>query len=124
MGEPIPSKWLSPGFDELVAEFPELVLAYDYPSYPGAMAGAGRWVDLYYGDTPVGRLWTNDRDACGIDQLPGCNTDLYTREVLQLRLFHHARVPCTRAYRTVSGRYRHGPDTNGDLRAADATERW
>lgn len=118
MGDPIPSKWLSPGFDRLVAETPELVLAYDLPDYPGAMAGAGRWVDLYYCDTPVGRLWTNDRNGCGIEQVPVCSADLYTREVLQLRLFRYAGLPATRAYADVLRRYRHSRETTGDLGAA------
>ena len=118
MGDPIPGRWLSEGFEHLVHAQPALALAYDFASYPGLREGLGRWVDLYANPVhtaKVGRLWTDGRDGCNVEQLPGCIADLYTREVLQLRLHRRAGLTASAAYEEVASRYDHSPTTHGDL---------
>jgi hypothetical protein len=118
MGEPIPSKWLGEGFYRLVDEQPDLKQAYDYPNYEGRPEGNGHWVDLFFDQdhrTPIGRLWRNEDGGCGIEQLPACNTDLFTREALQLRLYRREGFTSEAAFVEVLTRYPHNPINADDL---------
>src|SRR6516162_708462 len=91
--EPATANWLSPGFEVILKNEPELFDAYNYPDYPGVMEGDGVWDDLFLDDTgndPVGRLWfAPDTNGVGIETLPACNGDHLTRVQLQFRDFHH-----------------------------------
>ncbi|MGH3635458.1 MAG: hypothetical protein ACRDTS_15515, partial [Mycobacterium sp.] len=64
---PIPTRWLSPSADVAIGS--GLARAYGWRDYPGMRRGTGRYVDLFRDedhDCPVGRLWTNDVDGCGL----------------------------------------------------------
>ncbi|AKC38439.1 TPA_asm: hypothetical protein PROPHIMCPROF_55 [Mycobacterium phage McProf] len=66
----------------------ELGAFYDQPDYPGARTGAGRYVDLFQDpelEHPVGRLWTNDKDACGLLHVADGDEVLYAYVALSIR---------------------------------------
>jgi hypothetical protein len=113
---PIPGRWLSPGADEKINA--ALAKAYGLTDYPGERVGPGRWVDLFWDpgpERPVGRLWTNDRDGCGLLHVDCLNGDDYTVAALTLRHLHLAGVTAARAFKVIAGLYCHGPVVDGPL---------
>lgn len=122
---PITANWLSPGFELILANEPELYAAYELPDYPGAMEGDGDWVDLYFdadGNDLVGRLWfAPGTNGCGIEELQNSNGDHLTRVALQLRDFHYHGMSPLEAFDYVKGQYCCGAVQTGSL--ADARAR-
>jgi hypothetical protein len=97
--KPISAKWLSPAFDHLIYPYPELMVAYKLPDYPGAMEGESNWIDMYLDEErehPVGRLWVNpENDGCGVVALPVSDLTYLTRDALRLRVFHALTFGCS-----------------------------
>jgi hypothetical protein len=122
--KPASANWLSPGFEIILKNEPELFDAYEYPDYPGAMIGDGDWVDLFLDDTgndPVGRLWfAPDTNGVGVEPLPACNGDHFTRIQLRLRDFHHQGLVPANAFDFVKGEYYCGVVQTGNLTDARA----
>ncbi|DAZ90144.1 Uncharacterised protein [Mycobacteroides abscessus subsp. bolletii] len=86
LSNPIPTRWLPDGVHDIIDA--ELGAFYDQPDYPGARAGAGRYVNLYQDyelEHPVGRLWTNDKDACGLLHVADGDEILYAYVALSIR---------------------------------------
>jgi hypothetical protein len=111
--------WLGPAFDSFVQADPELIQAYDWPDYPGDMAGEGNWLDLYIdanGANPVGRLWVNpDKSVVGISFLEGGNLTYYTKACLELReMFHHEVTPLM-AFDFIKQQFFAGEQQSGEL---------
>ena len=118
--QPMRGSWLSPGFDNILADEPDLLLAYELPDYPREMSGEGDWVDLYLdadGKFPVGRLWMSpDNNSMGCEILAdGGNMDHLTRVALQLRQFNEVDAHPISAFEFVKDQYQCGPINTGDL---------
>jgi hypothetical protein len=122
--QPATANWLSPGFEQILKNEPELFAAYEYPDYPDDMSGDGDWVDLYLDDTgndPVGRLWfAPDTDSVGVMSVPSGNGDHFTRIQLQLRDFHHQGLVPAGAFDFVRNDYFASEVRTGDLADARA----
>lgn len=120
--KPITANWLSPAFDHLIFPYPELMVAYKVPDYPGAMEGEGNWIDMYLdekGEHPVGRLWVNpENDGCGVQALPASHLDYVTRDALRLRVFHALDVWVLEAFDRIKAQYYAGETQTGDLAEA------
>lgn len=107
---PIPARWLSPAADDKINT--SLGQAYCWPDYPGQRAGRGRWVDLYWDEDrecPVGRLWTDDNNGCGLLLVNGMDDVEYTVAALLIRHLHRAGVLASLAFEVLRSRYTTGP---------------
>lgn len=116
ISRPIPTKWLSEGFDRLAT--PEILAAYDLPDYPGPLAGEGFWCDLYLDEAKewtIGRLWTNLADACGLLWMPQMDADLYTQQALQIRLYRKEGLSAKEAFDRIATKWWTGPVYQGNL---------
>lgn len=113
---PIPSRWLSQGFDELAT--PDIIAAYDLPDYPGELAGEGFWCDLFFDeahDWAIGRLWTDRRQGCGLLWLPRMDADVYTQQALQIRLYRRDGLSAQDAFDRIATKWWTGPVYEGQL---------
>lgn len=124
--QPMRGSWLSPGFDRILADEPELLMAYNLDDYPDDMSGEGDWVDMYLdnaGKFVVGRLWVSaDNNSIGCEALPdGGNMDHLTRVALQLRQFNQEHVPVLVTFDFIKSQYQCGPTNTGDLKNAEVS---
>ena len=114
----IPARWLSPAMDEIFAEEPELIGAYDMEPYPSEMHGEGDWMMLYKdnGD-PFAILWCSfDTQSVGIELGHNCyDTDLLTIENLRLRLHNFEGKGMGEAYQDIASRYNTSVEQPVDL---------
>jgi hypothetical protein len=109
---PIPARWLGAGIEDKVNS--ALATAYGLPDYPGVRRGHGRWVDLHCDpalEWPIGRLWTNDCDGCGLLHVDGGNGEEYTVAALTMRHLHNAGVTATQSFEVFSATYCHSSTT-------------
>lgn len=116
ISKPIEPRWLSQGFDELATD--EILSAYDLPDYPGPLAGQGYWCDLFADEArerPIGRLWTDKANGCGLLWLPYMNPNLYTAEALQIRLYRKEGFSASDAFDKIATKWWTGPVFEGLL---------
>jgi hypothetical protein len=117
--QPQTPNWLSPSWDDMYKEDPELIEAYGYPDYPDKMTGEGNWIDLFLdagGQTPVGRLWIGpDAQTIGLEQVQNGNVTWLTKSALNLREFNKHGVGIFSAYDFVKNDYYCGEEKTGDL---------
>lgn len=113
---PIPARWLGAGVEDKINS--ALATAYGLPDYPGARMGPGRWTDLCWDpdhESPIARLWTNNRDGCGLLHVVSVMGDEYTFAALMLRHLHRAGVTAAQSFEVLASTYSHGPVIDGPL---------
>lgn len=109
MTYPIPTRWLSSSSDSIDEA---LLPAYELPDYLGPRSGAGRYVDLFWDaeqTCPVGRLWTNDTDGCGLLHVAGEIGTEYTIDALRIRTMRQQGKTATEAFETIAQGRHTGP---------------
>lgn len=116
ISKPIDPRWLSAGFDKLATD--EILAAYELADYPGLLAGEGFWCDLFADEKlqwPIGRLWTDRLNGCGLLWLPRMNADHYTHQALQLRLYRREGLSASEAFDRIATKWWTGPVFQGLL---------
>jgi hypothetical protein len=112
---PIPLRWLPPSSDKIDEA---LFAAYELPDYPGPRSGTGRYVDLFWDaeqTCPIGRLWTNDTDGCGLLHVAEMIGTEYTIDALRLRTMRQQGKTATEALDTIARDRHTGPLFQGQL---------
>lgn len=113
---PVPDKWLSPSADDRIN--PALARAYSWPDYPGQRAGNGRWVDIFSDaerERPIGRLWTDDNQGCGLLYVNYFDGTEYTVAALTIRHLYRTGVLATLAFELLRSMYTSGSVHAGSL---------
>jgi len=116
ISRPIPVRFLGAGFDDLATD--EILGAYDLPDYPDQLAGDGFWCDLFADEAhnnPVGRLWTNRKNGCGLLWLPQMSGEVYTHQALLIRLYRQEGLTASEAFDRIATEWWTGPVYQGLL---------